>query len=175
MEKIQWFNRVFTFGAPRGMLPFYLERLEGTIVRVEEKVQGISEAVLSTRLDNKWSIKENIGHLAEVDEIAGKRIGEMISAISPMSPAVFEPRPYHEWPIARVLAYFRENRIRNIDLYAALTVDELEKSSEHPRLKVRMTPVDLALFDAEHDDHHLVRINEILAVLWPKNMSTAFR
>jgi hypothetical protein len=25
-----------------------------------------------------------------------------------------------------------------------------------------MTPVDLAFFDAEHDDHHLVRIGEIL-------------
>jgi hypothetical protein len=169
MEKIQWFNRVFTFGAPRGMLPFYLERLDGTIARVEKKVKGVSEVVLSTRLDNKWSIKENIGHLAEVDEIAGKRISEMISAISPMSPAVFEPRPYHEWPIAKVLAYFRENRMRNVDLYATLTADELEKSSEHPRLKMRMTPVDLALFDAEHDDHHLVRINEILAVLTQKN------
>ena len=25
-----------------------------------------------------------------------------------------------------------------------------------------MTPVDLAWFDAEHDDHHLVKINEII-------------
>jgi hypothetical protein len=24
-----------------------------------------------------------------------------------------------------------------------------------------MNPVDLAFFDAEHDDHHLVKINEI--------------
>ncbi len=165
MEKLQWFNRVFNFGAPNGMLPFYLERLQGTIVRVENKVQGISEEILSTRLDNKWSVKENIGHLAEVDHIAGKRIGEMISGISPMSPAVFEPRPYYEWPMSKVVEYFKENRIRNIERYAALTSDELERSSEHPRLKVRMTPVDLALFDAEHDDHHLVRINEILSVL----------
>ena len=28
-----------------------------------------------------------------------------------------------------------------------------------------MSPVDLAWFDAEHDDHHLVRINEILEFL----------
>ena len=165
MEKLEWFNRVFNFGASRGMLPFYLERLQGTIVRLEKKVEGISEEILSERLHNKWSVKENIGHLAEVDEIAGKRIGEMLSGITPMSPAVFEPRPYHEWPISKVLKYFRENRIRNIDRYATLATDELQKSSEHPRLKVRMTPVDLALFDAEHDDHHLVRINEILTVL----------
>jgi hypothetical protein len=147
------------------MLPFYLERLEGTIVRIEKKVEGISEEILSNRLDNKWSVKENIGHLAEIDEIAGKRISEMISGVSPMSPAVFEPKPYHEWPISKVIEFLRENRIRNVERYAALTSDELDKSSEHPRLKVRMTPVDLALFDAEHDDHHLVRINEILSVL----------
>ena len=109
--------------------------------------------------------EENIGHLAEIDEIAGKRINEMISGVSPMSPAVFEPMPYHEWPISKVIEFFRENRIRNVERYAALTSDELDKSSEHPRLKVRLTPVDLALFDAEHDDHHLVRINEILSVL----------
>jgi hypothetical protein len=147
------------------MLPFYLERLEGTIVRIEKKVEGISEEVLSNRLDNKWSVKENIGHLAEIDEIAGRRINEMISGVSPMSPAVFEPKPYHEWPISKVIEFFRDNRIRNVERYAALTSEELDKSSEHPRLKVRMTPVDLALFDAEHDDHHLVRINEILTVL----------
>jgi hypothetical protein len=27
----------------------------------------------------KWSIKQNIGHLAEVDEIANRRIDEMVS------------------------------------------------------------------------------------------------
>jgi hypothetical protein len=35
----------------------------------------------------------------------------------------------------------------------------------HPRLKVPMTPVDLAWFDAEHDDHHLVKINFIIETL----------
>lgn len=165
MEKLLWFNRVFNVGAPKGMLPFYLERLHGTIARLEKKVEGVSEEVLSKRLDGKWSVKENIGHLAEVDQIAGRRITEMVSGISPMSPAVFEPGSYHEWQISKVLEYFSENRFRNIRRYAELTSDELEKSSEHPRLKVRMTPVDLALFDAEHDDHHLVRINEILSVL----------
>lgn len=147
------------------MLPFFIERLEGTVVRIEKKVEGISEEMLSTRLHNKWSVKENIGHLAEVDEIANRRISEMLAGVSPMTPAVFEPRPYYEWSIGKVLEYFKECRIKNIDRYKNLTPDDLERSSLHPRLKVTMTPVDLALFDAEHDDHHLVRINEILTVL----------
>jgi len=50
-----------------------------------------------------------------------------------------------------------------------LSVDELAKSSIHPRLKVNMTPVDLAWFDAEHDDHHLMRISEIISLLSKRN------
>ena len=165
MEKLQWFERNFNFGSPKGMLPFFIERLEGTVVRIEKKIEGISEEILSIRLDNKWSVKENIGHLAEVDEIANKRISEMLAGTSPMTPAVFEPRPYYEWPIVKVVGYFKECRNKNIERYRDLKPDDLESSSLHPRLKVMMTPVDLALFDAEHDDHHLVRINEILAFL----------
>lgn len=161
MEKLQWFERVFVFGLPPGMFPFYIERLEGTLPRIEKKVGDLSENILSERMDGKWSIKENIGHLAEVDEVGIRRIDEMIKGISPMSPAVFEPKPYHEWPIQNILDYFQLTRSKNLKRYNELGPEELRKTSLHPRLKVMMSPVDLAWFDAEHDDHHLLRINEI--------------
>ena len=169
MEKLQWFERVFTFGLPKKMLPFYIERLEGTIPRIEAKVKYVPEQILSTKLDNKWSVKENIGHLAEVDEIANKRIDQMIAGISPLSPAVFEPKPYHELPIQEVINFFREARSKNIRRYKELSPSDLEKTALHPRLKVMMSPVDLAWFDAEHDDHHMVRISEILLTLLTKD------
>ena len=150
------------------MLPFYLERLDGTIFRIEAKVKGIPEEILSNRPDDKWSVKENIGHLAEVDGVAKKRIQEMVNGISPLSPAVFEPKAYHEWPIGDVLNFFRETRSQNIVRYGALSSSDLEKKSLHPRLKILMSPVDLAWFDAEHDNHHLVRINEILSMFLSK-------
>lgn len=165
MEKLQWFERVFVFGFPSGMLPFCIERLEGTLVRIEQKVSGISEEQLSERLEGKWSVKENIGHLAEVDEVALQRIDQMIAGVSPMLPAVFEPKAYDQWPMQQVLDYFRQNRSKNIRRYKALEPSQLRKFSLHPRLKTMMSPVDLAWFDAEHDDHHLVRINEIIEKL----------
>jgi hypothetical protein len=166
MKKLEWFERKFVFSVPQAMLPFYLERLEGTITRIESKVEGVSDAVLSNKLDGKWSVKQNIGHLAEVDEIALKRVDEMRNGISPMSPAVFEPRQdYNSQPVSIVLEYFRKNRFANLLKYKSLKEEDLAKSSLHPRLKVEMNPVDLAYFDAEHDDHHLVRINEILQSL----------
>jgi len=160
-----WFERNLKFGYPKEMLPFFLERLEGTIIRIEQKVNGVSDKALSTKLNGKWSIKENIGHLAEVDKVANKRIDEMVNGAEAMSPAVFEPKDYSTWPIGEVLQLFSKNRLNNIKKYRSIQEQDLLKSSLHPRLKVMMTPVDLAWFDAEHDDHHLVKINEILTQL----------
>ena len=163
MKKLAWFDRKFTFGMPVGMLPFFLERLAGTHARIEKKVAGYSDDILSNKLNGKWSVKENIAHLAEVDEIALKRIDEMVKGISPMSPAVIQPgQDYNARSIQDVVSFFRKNRETNINRYRTLREEDLSKASLHPRLNVKMNPVDLAWFDAEHDDHHLVRITEIL-------------
>ena len=163
MKRLEWFERSFIFGLPKGMLPFYVERLEGTICRIEHKTSGVSEKILSERYNDKWSVKQNIGHLAEVDLIANKRIDEMVAGVAVLTPAVFEPQDYNPWPLEKVLAFFRETRLSNINKYRGLSELHLSKSSMHPRLKVMMTPVDLAWFDAEHDDHHLLKISDILA------------
>lgn len=165
MSQLPWFERNLTFGHPVEMLPYFLERLSGTSLRLEAKVRSIPDQVLSHKLNDKWSVKQTIGHLAEVDEIANKRIDEMTSGAAMMSPAVFEPKDYNPWPVEKVLDYFQRTRSNNLLKYKSLTREDLQKSSIHPRLKVRMTPVDLAWFDAEHDDHHLVKINEIIFTL----------
>jgi hypothetical protein len=160
---MKWFDRQFNFGLPTAMLPFYLDRLEGTIYRLEARIKGVSEKALSTQHDGKWSIKQNIGHLAEVDEISTRRIDEMMEGVSTLSPAVFEPRgDYNTQPVADVLHFFRHSRLTSLIRYRALREENLFKASIHPRLRVKMTPVDLAWFDAEHDDHHLVTIYQIL-------------
>jgi hypothetical protein len=159
---LPWFERNLKFGYAPEMLPYFLERLSGTVLRLEYKVKGVSEEILSAKPDGKWSVKETIGHLAEVDTIANKRIDEMTAGVEMLSPAVFEPKDYNPWPIEKIVNQFRTNRNLNIEKYKSLTKEDLAKSSIHPRLKVPMTPVDLAWFDAEHDDHHLVGIQELI-------------
>ncbi len=150
------------------MLPYILERLNGTSIRIESKVKGVSNEILSKQLNGKWSVKQNIGHLAEVDEINFRRIDDMIAGVAQLSPAVFEPKKdYNSQDIKDVLHYFQQTRLKNIKRYSELTQIELTKTSLHPRLKEQMTPVDLAWFDAEHDDHHLVTINTILKSVTP--------
>ena len=165
MNTIPWFERDLKFGHPIEMLPYFLERLEGTSLRIESKVKGVSDEILSTQLNGKWSIKQHIGHLAEVDQINYKRIAEMIAGVPLLSPAVFEPQNYNPQGIDGVLYFFRTTRAKNIRRYAELSESELIKSSLHPRLKKQMTPVDLAWLDAEHDDHHLVGIQNLISRL----------
>lgn len=164
MKKLAWFERQFTFGLPAGMLPFYLERLNGTAIRIADKVKGISEDILSEKVAGKWNVKQNIGHLAEVDEVALQRIDQMLEGIPVMLPAVFEPKDYSVLPVREVLQYFEESREKNLAKYWSLKDEDLLKASLHPRLNIQMTPVDLAYFDAEHDDHHLFTMHEILEV-----------
>jgi len=161
-ERIPWFDRKFSFGLAPEMLSVLLERLDGTVLRLEHKVKGASDKLLSEKFDGKWSVKQNIGHLAEVDQVNSRRIDEILQGVKIMSPAVFEPQDYNPWPVARVIAFFNDTRQSNIRKYAALSAAEKKMASIHPRLKVKMNPVDLAFFDAEHDDHHLLTISDII-------------
>ena len=145
MNTLPWFERNLKFGHPIQMLPYFLERLEGTFIRLETKVKGVPNEILSHQLNGKWSVKQNIGHLAEVDEINFRRIDEMIAGVAQLSPAVFEPKKdYNSQEVKDVLHYFHKTRLKNIKRYSELTEIELTKSSLHPRLKELMTPVDLA-------------------------------
>jgi hypothetical protein len=166
MKKLEWFERnIVAVDEPR-MLPFHLERIAGTIVRLEHKVTGRSDATLSTRLDGKWSVKENIGHLGDVESVGLKRLDEIANGITPMSSAVMPPlHDYNAMTIREVLDYFIRHREATLMKYQGMDDGALQKKSLHPRLKVMMTPASLALFHAEHDDHHLVRISEILKSL----------
>ncbi len=144
------------------MLPFFPERLEGTIARLEKKVSGVADSELVFQPGGKWSIKQQIGHLAEVSQVITRRLAEIVAGTSPMSPAVFEPKQnYNSQPVTTVLEYFARSRMATLKAYENLSETDCEKVSLHPRLMVMMNPVDLAYFDAEHDDHHLLKITDI--------------
>ncbi|HEX8040045.1 MAG TPA: DinB family protein [Chryseosolibacter sp.] len=162
MKRPEWFERQFQFGLTPAMLPFFLERLEGTMARLEKKVSDVPDSLLVFQPGGKWSIKQQIGHLAEVSQIITKRLGEIVAGISPMSPAVFEPKlDYNSQPVSTVLEYFAESRMSTLKAYQNLSETDCQKVSLHPRLRAMMNPVDLAYFDAEHDDHHLLKITDI--------------
>ncbi|WP_224994912.1 hypothetical protein [Cesiribacter sp. SM1] len=64
-------------------------------------------------------------------------------------------------PMDELLSSFRQIREKTLHRLDALGEEEVFMAALHPRLKTPMRTLDLFLFVAEHDDHHLARITEL--------------
>ncbi|MFE3871058.1 DinB family protein [Flavobacterium sp. ZS1P70] len=69
---------------------------------------------------------------------------------------------HNDTPIEELLDTFRKVRYQTIMLLENIDEQTVFKSALHPRLKTPMRTMDLFLFVAEHDDHHLAKISEIV-------------
>jgi uncharacterized damage-inducible protein DinB len=65
-------------------------------------------------------------------------------------------------PVEEVLSGFRASREKLLTRVDGLDASILGRAMQHPRLKVPMRLVDHLYFVAEHDDHHLARIWELV-------------
>lgn len=167
MESMKWFDRKFELGLPPWMFPDLLERLRGTPARIEDRVRLLPREVLIKRIDNRWSIQEHAGHLLDLEELWQGRMEDFASHRKALRPADLENRKTHaahhnDAHIANLLARFREEREELISCLEALDEHAVARTAYHPRLNQPMTVTDLMFFIAEHDDHHLAKISEIL-------------
>ena len=69
---------------------------------------------------------------------------------------------YNARPLAEVLAAFRTARTSLVDRVGEIEPELFARSVLHPRLQQPMRLVDHLYFVAEHDDHHLAKIWEML-------------
>lgn len=164
----RWFDRRFTLGLPPAAFPDVRERMRGTPARLEERVRGVPRDVLAHRLGGAWSIQENVGHLLDLEPLWAGRLDELLAGAATLRPADVQNRATHEanhnaLPIDALLDGFRAARGATVARLDALPAAALTRTALHPRLAQPMTVVDLCFFVAEHDDHHLARITEILA------------
>src|SRR6185503_19412420 len=167
MQRTEWFKRKFPLMDDNGVLPSIIERLAGTPARVEELTKDMDDQLLMVKPDDKWSIKEEIGHLSDLEPLWFGRQDDFISRLPELTPADLTNRKTHEAnhndiPLSTLLARFRQERGRLVAKLMSLDENELLHAAVHPRLKTPMRVIDLAYFVAEHDDHHLAAIREIL-------------
>src|SRR5262245_65419956 len=87
IQPIPWTHREFTFDQPIGVFPAVLERLRGTPPRASALVTGISEEILGTRVNEKWSVKEHLGHLVDLHTLDEKRLREFQKRVQVLSKA----------------------------------------------------------------------------------------
>lgn len=166
MKQIRWFDRNFSFDFEQNIFPSIIERLEGTPIRLTYKIALIKQKQLSVKMKSTWSIKENIGHLINLEPIWQQRLDDILQRKEYLSEvdltnAQTDEAGYNEMPVEQLLNEFSLLRNMTIEKLKDLSEQDIYRFALHPRLKSPMRTMDLFLFVAEHDDHHLARISEI--------------
>ena len=161
-----WFERSFDFTLPVSRFPSLLERLRGTPVRLEERTQTLPARLLTQRYEGRWSVQENVGHLVDLEPLWLRRAQQIFANESELAPTDLANRRTHEAnhnarQLIDLLSEFRDLRTSFVQLLATADPAILARTAIHPRLRTSMRLIDLALFVADHDDHHLAAITEL--------------
>ncbi len=162
----KWFERKFDFSSTQNIFPSILERLSGTPARLEEKIRSLPSDILSARVAGAWTIKENIGHLSDLEPLWQGRLDDILTGKQEMRPADLQNTKtttagHGGVATDELLSRFRGVRTQTVALLEKLDETGIFKFALHPRLKTPLRTMDLFLFVAEHDDHHLARITEL--------------
>jgi uncharacterized damage-inducible protein DinB len=162
-----WYERQFDFAFPVELYPNICARLRGTPVRLEEMLSGLSRDVLLAKPGNKWSAQEHAGHLLDLEPLWLARVNDFLTeadtlTVTDLSNRKTDETNYNTRPLTEVLAEFRAARLRLLGRVQKVEPALFARTLLHPRLKQPMRLVDHLYFVAEHDDHHLATIWEMI-------------
>jgi uncharacterized damage-inducible protein DinB len=162
-----WYERKFEFSFPAELRPNLLARLRGTPARLEELLRGRSREILAGKLQEKWSAQEHAGHLLDLEPLWLARVGDYVVGSAELTVTDLQNRKtdqanYNARPLEQILTEFRVARERLVKHTGELDDPLFTQVIPHPRLKTPMRLVDHLYFVAEHDDHHLARIWELV-------------
>jgi uncharacterized damage-inducible protein DinB len=162
-----WFERKFEFSFPVELYPNLLARLRGTPARMDEIFHGRSAKLLVKKPDEKWSAQEHAGHLLDLESLWLARVGDYVAgseqlAVADLLNRKTDEAKHNAHSLKQILAEFRSAREELLMEVRELDVALFARAIPHPRLKTPMRLVDHLYFVAEHDDHHLARIWELL-------------
>jgi len=167
MPRTKWIDRQFTFDFPVERYPEMIERVRGASARLDEYLNSAPAEVLTRRDDGRWSIQENAGHMLDLDALTLERIEQYAAGMPVLDPADITNKKtseanYNSVPAAQISRLFRQRRVEVVSRLESFDGEMFAHSAIHPRLNIPMRLVDFVFFEAEHDDYHLTRINELL-------------
>ena len=162
-----WFDRKFEFSFPAELFPNLCARLRGTPARLEEIVRAYPRERLVRKPAEKWSAQEHAGHLPDLEPLWMARVDDYVAGAVELTTADLSNRKTDEAGhntrrVEEILTEFRKARSLLVDRVGGLEASLFARSIPHPRLKKPFRLVDHLYFVAEHDDHHLARIWELL-------------
>jgi len=167
MKQQKWFNKKFKFELSQEQYDSLLKSLSENPVIIAQLVSSLPEKILTTKMENRWSIKENIGHLIDLEELHDGRIDDFIDGRETLRPADLNNRKtdeanHNSKNINQLLIQLKQVRENFVGRLSDLDTSVRERIAVHPRLKQPMRPIDMAQFVLEHDEHHLQTIKELI-------------
>jgi uncharacterized damage-inducible protein DinB len=162
-----WFERKFDFSFPVELYPNVCARLRGTPARLEEPLRECSRETLTRKPSGKWSAQEHAGHLLDLEPLWLARLEDYLASSEILTVTDLQNRKtdearYNDRPLPEILTAFRAEREKLLERAGRVETSLFSRSIPHPRLKTPMRLVDHLYFVAEHDDHHLARIWELI-------------
>ena len=163
-----WFERKFDFTFPLELHPNLCARLRGTPARLEEVVRGVARDLLVRKPGEKWSAQEHAGHLLDLEPLWMARVEDYLAEATMLTVADLSNRKTHDAqhnqrPIDEIVTGFRSARARLVNQAEKIDPAIFARAIPHPRLKTPMRLVDHLYFVAEHDDHHLAHIWDLIS------------
>lgn len=168
MSALKWFERKFDFSFDVNEYAAIYPRLQQAPGNLERLLQNRAEdPILSHQPDGKWSVKEHVGHLSVLEPLWRTRIHDILAKKPMLTPtdlnnSATSEAGFNKLSITELLQRFAEERRQTLALLDSININEHSNTSLHPRMQQPMRIIDIAYFTAEHDDHHMGVIGEII-------------
>lgn len=162
-----WASRTIPHGRAVEELPQLLERVRGTPARLHDLFLGRAPEVLHTRPSGKWSAVGHVAHLLIVQQLFHARVEDFL-ALRPqlcdidLSGQESRIEQHEQRGFGDLLEEFRLERQLFIHTLTTAEPNVHRHVALHPCAQRPMRPVDMLLWIAEHDDHHLATIRGLL-------------
>ncbi len=170
MNSVKWSKREFHFDEIPLDHQQLIKRILATADRLRKMLASIPEVEMEIRNEGKWSIKENAGHLIDLQDLNMTRFKELKEGKAVFTPADMtnietEAADHDSVKIRSLLSTLETRRKELAGFISSMTDTELTNKALHERLGIEMNAWQLLYFIAEHDDHHINTIKGIIAAL----------
>ena len=169
MDTAKWFERQFDFRLSSKDYISVYKRMQEAAGKLQQITAGILPAALIYKPGGKWSVNEHVGHLSLLEPLWRQRFIDIHNSKPVLSPADLENKAtteagFNNSDIKALIETFINERNTTLLLLDSMNEEDKTKTSLHLRLQQPMRIIDLSYFVAEHDDHHLAVISEIIQV-----------
>jgi len=145
-------------------------RIDAAGTAIEAELGGMSDELASWHpSDGDWCVKEVLAHVMQSERFGfDGRIREILAADEPSLKATAAAPQACAENLEAMLAQFRAQRTRSVDLVAGLAPHDLDRGGIHERVG-RLTVNDLIHEWVHHDRAHLKQIlANVQAYVWPE-------